>query len=277
MNTYRIDPQEIEGVEVLATGYKIFNDDWTAHGDYPYTDENGTVEGSIHKVDGELNHCQNGLHFCPNPLDCMKYYDPVQWNKFAKVSAYGDVRHHEDGKSEAQILKIDQVLSFDDFVGACKEYGIRDGSGIRNGYGIINSSGIRDGYSIRNGYGLENCKGISECWYCKDCNGLYSSAFCTHKNGAYKLFNKQVSKKRMEEISKNLEKLANGWFPKFNTAHEMYKENGNKWECVPPHKIQSQTAKQAYADMPQKLLKYICSLPEFDAEIFEKITGIETL
>lgn len=276
MNTYRIDPKEIAEMEPLATGYKIFKDDWTAYGDYPYADEKGTVEGSVHKVEGNLVHCKNGLHFCKNPVDCMKYYYAVQWNKFAKVSAYGDVRTHDDGKSEAQILKIDKILTFDEFVKACKEYETEQtGSGISNGSGIRYGYGIRNGYGISDGYGIEQCKGTSESIYCKDCKGIYLCILCTGESGKYKVFNKQVKKERSLEIFQCIKRIANGWYPKFNTAYDLYEKNDKHWECVPPHKIQEKTAKEAYADMPKELLAYICSLPEFDEKIFKEITGIE--
>lgn len=78
MKTYRITENEIKGMKVLATGYKAFKNDWTSkHGNYSYADENGEVLNSIHKVDGELIMCENGLHFSHNPLDCFKYYEKV--------------------------------------------------------------------------------------------------------------------------------------------------------------------------------------------------------
>ena len=40
-------------------------------------------------------------------------------------------------------------------------------------------------------------------------------------------------------------------------------------------KIVAVDNKTAYADMPQKLIEYLKSLPEFDAEIFNEITGLE--
>ena len=68
MKTYRID--SVAGKAVLAEGYKIFNWDWTGADNYCYADENGNIEGSIHTVDGKLEACAWGLHFCKNPVDC---------------------------------------------------------------------------------------------------------------------------------------------------------------------------------------------------------------
>ena len=133
----------LDGKKPIAVGYKIFNWDWTGYNDYSYADENGEVEGSVHTVTGDLEHCGWGLHYCENPVDCMRYRDLIQWNKFALVEAYDEnIKRDNDDKSVCRTLKIKKVLSFNDMIKACKEYQV-NGSGISNGYGIINGSGIQ--------------------------------------------------------------------------------------------------------------------------------------
>ena len=64
IKTKRISEEEIKGLPVLATGYKMFKNDWTTkHGTYDYKDENGNILGSIHKVEGELKRMQLGVAF----------------------------------------------------------------------------------------------------------------------------------------------------------------------------------------------------------------------
>lgn len=92
MNTYRINKKDLKNKKVLAEGYKIFRNDWsTKHGNYCYADENGNVVGTFHKVDGDIEECSWGLHFSRNPFHCFNFYEPVQWNKFAKVRAYENI------------------------------------------------------------------------------------------------------------------------------------------------------------------------------------------
>jgi len=67
-------------------------------------------------------------------------------------------------------------------------------------------------------------------------------------------------------------RLSNGWFPNFTNAEELLEQNGGGWENAPAPKIEGRSDKEAYADMPKKLVDYVKSLPEFDAGIFEKIT-----
>ena len=52
--TKRVDPSFLDGKEPIAVGYKVFSWGWTGYGGYSYADENGTVEGGVHTVTGEL-------------------------------------------------------------------------------------------------------------------------------------------------------------------------------------------------------------------------------
>lgn len=79
--TMRIEPSSLEGKKALAVGYKIFDWNWGAAGNYCYADENGEVEGSVHTVTGPLDKCGWGLHYSKNPMDCMRYRNLIQWNQ----------------------------------------------------------------------------------------------------------------------------------------------------------------------------------------------------
>ena len=116
MKTYRITEEDIKGLKPVATGYKMFKNDWTTkHGNYDYKDESGNVVGTIHKVDGNLSECEWGLHFSKLPHECFNFYNPVQWNKFAKVEAYGELIE-SDKKCVTNILKIIETYTFDEFI-----------------------------------------------------------------------------------------------------------------------------------------------------------------
>ena len=114
-----VDRSVLNGFQVVAEGYKIFNYDWTAnYGDnYCYADKDGNVEGVVHRQEGFPDKCHNGLHFCENPLDCFNYYPFVQWNKFAKVRGYGAVsKDDKDSKVAVEILEIVKILSINEFI-----------------------------------------------------------------------------------------------------------------------------------------------------------------
>ena len=291
--TKRIDPSMLDGKEPIAVGYKIFNWDWTGYGGYSYADENGVIEGSVHTVTGDLEHCGWGLHYCENPVDCMRYRDLIQWNKFALVEAYGEnIKLKNDDKSVCRTLKIKKVLSFDDMLEACKQYqvngisngygisdgsGIRYGSGISNGYGIRNGSGISIGIGIRNGYGISIGSGISDgsgintSMHCHKCEGISRCIFCDGLEGAkLMIFNKPVTAERFNEVWGKLI----GWKPDFTNAQQLKHEFGDdNWASTPALKIAGRTASETYAEMPDNLRKYIEAMPEYDEEIFKAITG----
>ena len=84
------------------------------------------------------------------------------------------------------------------------------------------------------------------------------------------LFNKQITKERFDEVNIKL----GGWYPKFTNAEELKEKYGNEeWCATPAPAIMGRAAKEAYAEMPSGLVEYIKSLPEYDDEIFRKITG----
>lgn len=261
-----VDRSVLNGLQVVAEGYKIFNYDWTAnYGDnYCYADKDGNVEGVVYRQEGFPDKCHNGLHFCENPLDCFNYYPFVQWNKFAKVKGYGAIsRDDKDSKVAVEILEIVKVLSFEEFVREIKSY-----------TASINGDGIRNGDGISNSYGISDSSGIFNCYYIKNCEGLAYAIMCINETGRYKLFNLNIDKGRFDEVKEKIRECADGWYPKFTNAFDYYKKE-KKWECVPAPRIDGVDDKAAYKDMPKKLIEYFKSLPEFDAEIFTEITGIE--
>ena len=55
--------------------------------------------------------CENGIHFCENPLDVFAYYDPAN-SRFAEVESRGEVaKHGEDSKVATDRLFIKAELS----------------------------------------------------------------------------------------------------------------------------------------------------------------------
>ena len=288
-----VSNDELKELKSVAEGYKVFNDDWTGYGAYYYGDSNGNIEGTIHKVSGDIKLCTNGFHFCTELLDCMKYYGIIQWNKFAKVKGYGKSdKSKEDSKLAVEYLEIVKELSWEEFIkeiykniksydGISNGYGISDGRGISNGYGISDGRGISYGYGISNGrgisegYGISNSFGIYNCYFIDNCNGLSKSIMCIGQSGENYLFNKKTDETRIDEIIYTIKEMMGSWYPKFTNAFDLFDKNNKKWEYVPAFGITVVDKKIAYKDMPEDLIKYFKELPEFDADIFKKITGIE--
>lgn len=70
-------------------GYKVFNPDWTCKGKQ-YSCP-GTFEEDVNP-----SVCNVGMHFCKNAADCFHYYDFDPNNHVAEVIAHGTVAEGED-------------------------------------------------------------------------------------------------------------------------------------------------------------------------------------
>ena len=84
-------------------------------------------------------------------------------------------------------------------------------------------------------------------------------------------FNKRITEERFNEIYAELIKF--NWYPKFNNAEQLKGEL--EWYKTNIPAIESVDNKTAWSSMPEEMLKYIKSLPEYDEKIFNKITGGE--
>lgn len=272
MKTYRISEKELNGAKPLAVGYKMFNNDWTAQNGYDYKDENGNVIGTIHKVDGDIVECNWGLYFSEQPQDCFNFYAPLQWNKFAKVEAYGNIIRGEQ-KSVAQIIKIVETYSFNEFIRLIQtkiqSTGVNVSDGVNRSDGVNVSTGVNESNGVNRSYGVNGSDGVNRSYGITKCEGISQSIFCYGKSGKLMLFNKKCGEKRYKEVYSQL--LSFKWAPKFNNAEEL-KKNLEWYETYIPD-IVSVPNEIAWSFMPKEMLEYIKSLPEFNEKVFEKVTG----
>ena len=70
-------------------GYKVFNPDWTCRGKQYFCP--GTFEEDVNP-----SVCNAGMHFCKNAADCFRYCDFDPNNHVAEVIAHGSVAEGED-------------------------------------------------------------------------------------------------------------------------------------------------------------------------------------
>ena len=143
---------------------------------------------------------------------------------------------------------------------------INGGSNISGGNHIKGGNHINGGNHISGGYDI---KGGSYIWGATKCEGVSRCIFCYGVTGRLLLFNKPISEVRFIDILTELEKF--GWYPKFNNALEL---KGNlEWYETNIPAIAPVNLKTAWSSMPKDMEEYIKSLPEYDEEIFNKVTG----
>ena len=184
MKTYRISEEDIKDLKPVATGYKIFNNDWTSKNGYDYKDENGNILGTIHKVDSDIKECSWGLHFSEKPQDCFNFYECVHWNKFAKVEAYGDLIKG-DKKSVTNILKIIEIYTFNEFISLIQkdlQNSVSGSNGVNVSYAVNGSYGVNVSYGVNGSYGVNVSYGVN---WSNGVNGSYGVNVSYGVNGSY--------------------------------------------------------------------------------------------
>lgn len=84
------------------TGYKVFNPDFTCRG-FQYE------VGKTYKHDGPLSICHSGFHFCREVADCFNYYSFDPKNKVAEIEATGLVESDRDKSVTNEITIVREI------------------------------------------------------------------------------------------------------------------------------------------------------------------------
>ena len=92
-------------------GYKVFNPDWTCRG-FQYE------VGKTFKHEGNIEMYGAGFHFCRKLADCFNYYEFNSNNKVAEVEAIGNVETRDD-KSVTDEIVICKELSWHEVLDLC--------------------------------------------------------------------------------------------------------------------------------------------------------------
>ena len=90
-------------------GYKFMESDMTCNGfQYEVRKE--------YSLEGELEICRNGYHFCENPFDCLEYYDNIKGDKrLFLVEALGEVISQGDKTVTNKIKIIEEIKDIEKF------------------------------------------------------------------------------------------------------------------------------------------------------------------
>ena len=258
-------------------GYKVFNSDWTCR-DKQYSCP-GTFEEFV-----SPSVCNVGMHFCKNAADCFRYYDFDPNNHVAEVIAHGTV---VEGENKCATNKLEIVREIPwaevlEVVNTGKACTGRCNSGDRNS-GNCNS-GDRNSGDRNSG----NCN--SGNWNSGDRNsGDWNAA--SFSNGCFNtastkiyMFNKptdwtlghwlncharyllnQIEDCPLEYVYlSNMTDEEKAAHPEAETTRGYLKE-----------RTTADNARKWWAGLSADDRNVILSLPNFDAEIFKEITGID--
>ena len=93
-------------------------------------------ENKIFEQSGELTICENGFHFCENPMDVMDYYDITDC-EFAEVESLGKTQTQEN-KTVTNKIKIGVKLGLSAFIKASFNF-LWEKTGKRDKNNIVDS------------------------------------------------------------------------------------------------------------------------------------------
>ena len=248
--------------KTMVKGYKVFNPDWTCKGKR-YSCP-GTFEEDVNP-----SVCNVGMHFCKNAADCFRYYDFDPNNHVAEVIAHGTVAEGEDkcATNKLEIVREIPWAEVLEIVNTGKACTGRCNSGDCNS-GDWNSGNRNSGN--RNS-GDWNKTSFS--------NGCFNTV-----SPKIYMFNKPTDWTLEHWLNCRARYLLNQiddcpleyvWFDSMTdeekAAHPEAKTTGGYLK----ERTTADNARKWWAGLSADDRNIIFSLPNFDAEIFKEITGID--
>lgn len=281
-------------------GYKVFNPDWTCNGFQYKVGETFTHNGNI-EMRG------SGFHFCQKASDCFSYYDFDSRNKVAEVEAIGLVETRDD-ESVTDKIKIVREIEWQELLTIVNEgencTGLWNTGNHNTGY--CNTGNHNTGNCNTGDWNTGDCNtgnwnpgnwnpGIRNTGHCNTGNyntgnwntgnwnsTNFSTGFFNSKQQPIYMFNQPTNMKRGEICSlKGFQILEQNyvgslWIYSENmsveekAAHPEHETTGGYLKTV-----DFKTAcKMMWAKLNDDEKSAVKELPNFDAKVFEEITGI---
>ena len=258
-------------------GYKVFKPDWTCR-DKQYSCP-GEFEEDVTPIA-----CVNGMHFCPELNDCFEYYEFDPENKVAEVVAYGDVVY-EGNKACTNKLRIIREITWEEVLrmlntgkgnsGRCNSGDCNSGnwnSGNWNS-GDCNSGDCNSGNRNSGNRNSGDCNKTSFSSGCFNTEEQKILMFNKPSEWTYRDWFNSKARYLMNQIQSDVvewiwasdmtdeEKKAH---PEYETTGGYLKELSNEDCCA-----------NWWKNLSDEEKGIILAIPNFDAEIFEQITGIK--
>lgn len=247
-------------------GYKVFNPDWTCRG-FQY------AVGETFRHEGEIDVCEAGFHFCAKVADCFNYYDFNSNNKVAEIEATGNVKTEGD-KSVTDEIRIVREISWHEVLNLANTG--KNCTGYCN-TGDSNSGSYNTGNYNSGDYNSGYCN--SGDW--NSCN--YSTGFFNSVAQPVYAFNKPLSVSvnefrncdGMRILTSNF--VNNMWIRSAEmTAEEKQKHPEHEHMGGYLKTVDFKTAcKMMWNRLTAEEKRKVCEIPNFDASVFEEITGID--
>ena len=276
-------------------GYKVFRSDWTCRGFYYEV-------GKTYEMKEDPVCCERGFHFCGKLIDCFNYYKFDSENKVAEIEATGAI--DDDGNEEKYCtnkIKIVRELTWHevlDLVNTGKDNTGRSNTGDWNtgdwntgnrntgdrntgnwNTGNRNTGDRNTGNSNTGDWNTGNSN-------TGDWNSVDFSTGCFNtKEEKIRLFNKRSKWTYRDwrcssarDLMCDCPCIKTVWISeKYMTDSE--KEENPTWECTGGYlktvEATDKDKQEWWDNLDDEEREEVMRLPNFDKEIFKKITGIE--
>ena len=226
-------------------GYKVFNKDWTCRR-FQYE------VGKTYEMKEDPVCCERGFHFCKRLVDCFNYYNFCSENKVAEIEAAGAIDDYgNEEKYCTNKIKIVRELSWHEVLDLVNVG--KDNTGNRN----------------------------SGDWNSTD----FSTGCFNTKEEKIRLFNKRSNwTYRDWRYSSARDLMCDCPYTKTVWINEKYmtdseKEENPTWERTGGYlktiEVTDEDRQAWWDNLDDEEREEVMSLPNFDKEIFKKITGIE--
>ena len=275
-------------------GYKVFNPDWTCR-DFQYE------VGKTFEDDVTPKCCSRGFHFCTKASDCFNYYDFNHENKVAEVLALGMVDTESgDTKCCTNKIQIVREISWQELLtivntgkgctGLCNTGNWNTGNRNTGDWNTGNwNTGNRNTGDCNTGNCNTGNRNTGD-WNTGDCNtgdwnlsSFNTGCFMTEEQKIM-LFDKPTDWTYRDWINSdaryaltNIPKNVVEWVSSYDMTDEE-KEKYPTYETTGGYlKVldESESAQIWWDGLTDGSKDIIKSLPNFDAEIFRKCTGIK--
>ena len=249
-------------------GYKVFNPDWTCRG-FQYE------VGHSYTMDKEPICCDRGFHFCEKASDCFQYYKFNPDNKVAEVEAFGDI-DTEGIKSCTNKIKIIREIPWSELLNI-----VNEGKGCT---GLCNTGNRNTGNRNTGNRNTGDCNTGNR--NTGDWNSTsFSSGVFNTEEAKILIFNKPSDWSYRDWLHSDARYLLNQipknvveWVWSCNMTDEE-KEQHPEYETTDGYlKIldESECGQIWWDGLTEEQKEVIRNIPNYDKEIFEKITGIKT-
>ncbi|HBG5345106.1 TPA: pentapeptide repeat-containing protein [Clostridioides difficile] len=262
-----------DNLETIIEGYKVFNPDWTCR-NFKYE------VGKTYEHDGDIEVCEAGFHFCQKAIGCFNYYSFDNKNKVAKIEAIGLIKTDGD-KSVTNKITIVKEIEWEELLNIVNIGNNNTGYGNTGNHntGYRNTGYCNSGNYNTGNYNIGNCN--SGDWNIGDYN---TGVFCTDVP-KIRMFNKETDltyEDWMNSEARNILKK-NGYLTKWIRIDDMTEEEKKN---NPGYEINNgylkvftfeEMCKNMWNSLNEEEKKIIIDTPNFDADIFKEITGIEVI